>query len=953
MNNICKVVWSHVHQQFVVVSEIATSVGRTQSRRTLGQSAYRKDDRKTSDKFSLKKVAALAAIMAGAPVVAQTVNNWATWTLPSSYPYVATGGAISSRYASGAVGSVVNPVGGATINLTLSGEVNSTSSTSTGNWSSTYPSGTTPTSTYGSAHVSTLPAGAMITQTGYTTDALKAHTLTFSSTVSNVLMSIWSLGGGSSVSALTFSQPFQILSSNGSTQAPNGASRFSSSGDATSGYTLTGYEGNGVIQFLGDYTSLSWNVSAPEYYSGFNIGMTTNPYTAYVPANITPYSFPSGVLPPTFGSNVSMPDIVSGNNRTTGNATGFNLLSNVAAGTSFNNRFDGGTLKVDSTTPATATFTITRNKGYIDQNGTAGTFSGVISNDGNDSGRLVILNSAGAAGSRAGRVILSAANTYSGGTEVQAGATLQIASASALGSGRLDLVGTATETATLAVTASTTITNSITVAGDPTFDTAGGTTTTLAGAITDGASAGDVVKIGAGTLMLTAANTYTGPTTIDAGVFALSGAGSIANSTAVTNHATFDVTAASGNVTLGGTYTQGAGGTLKMNVSADPLTNQRVNVTGTASLDGTLDLAASAGAYRSGRYTLMTSAGLGGSRFSAFSSNLGSVTNHSYSLGYDSNNVYLELRSNAADTMASIRALGGDLNKVYNAQYGVAQLGLSYDCKLFDEKNLCLSAGARTTHSRADGSIYDGVALIAAYRARPDVRLGGWIDQNESRKMGMNVTAGNSTPMFGAFAVWNENPQTGEGLQLKVSGAYGQKDLSLVRPVVGTSERGQGNARLSTLVAEASVAYGIALNERTSISPFAGLRYISMSNKGYTEGADVFSPLTFAKTSQSAKSVMAGVNLYDKPEGPIGLDLSAGVERYISTSAAQISATGLDGLTAVQMTPVLSKNRPFASASLRFDIAKNQQLLFGLSHSKHFTNSDWVSSATVRYVIGL
>lgn len=939
MNNICKVVWSHVHQQCVVVSEIATSVGRTQSRRRLPHGQHRRADHKTREHFSLKKVAALAALVAGGPVFAQTVvNNWATWTLPTSYPYSATTG--SSRYAEGAAGSVVDPLSTTTINLTLSGEVNNTSSTNTSNWNTTYGYGTV-NGAFLSDHVTTKPTGPMITQTGYTTPNYQAHTLTFSSTVSNVLMAVWSLGGTAGVSSLTFSQPFQILSQNG---------YITSSGDSTSGYTITGREGSGVIQFLGSYNSLSWNVTAPEFYSGFNIGLTTNPYRTYDANSITPYVFDPSVLPTPFTPAVSIPDIVSANNRTGG--TGFNLLSNIGASL-FNNRFDGGTLKVDSTTPATATFTITRNKGYIDQNGIAGTFSGVISNDGNDSGRLVILNSAGTVGSRAGRVILSAINTHSGGTEVQAGATLQIASASALGSGRLDLVGTATETATLAVTASTTITNSITVAGDPTFDIAGGTTTTLAGTITDGSSAGDVVKIGAGTLVLTAANNYTGPTTIDAGVLALTGAGSIANSTAVTNHATFDVTAASGNVTLGGTYTQGAGGTLKMNVSADPLTNQRVNVTGTASLDGTLDLAASAGSYRSGRYTLMTSAGLGGSRFSAFSSNLGSVTNHSYSLGYDANNVYLELRSSAADTMASIRALGGDLNKVYNAQYGVAQLGLSYDCKLFDEKNLCLSAGARTTHSRADGSTYDGVALIAAYRARPDVRLGGWIDQNESRKMGMNVTAGNSTPMFGAFAVWNENPQTGEGLQLKLSGAYGQKDLSLARPVVGTSERGQGNARLSTLVAEASVAYGMALNARTSISPFAGLRYASMSNKGYTEGADVFSPLSFAKTSQSAKSVMAGVNLYDKPEGPIGLDLSAGVERYISTSAAQISATGLDGLSAVQMTPVLSKNRPFASASLRFDIAKNQQLLFGLSHSKHFTNSDWVTSATVRYVLGL
>jgi hypothetical protein len=231
--------------------------------------------------------------------------------------------------------------------------------------------------------------------------------------------------------------------------------------------------------------------------------------------------------------------------------------------------------------------------------------------------------------------------------------------------------------------------------------------------------------------------------------------------------------------------------------------------------------------------------------------------------------------------------------------------------------------------------------------------VGAWIDQNESRKSTLNVTAGNSTPMFGAFAVWNEHPQTGEGLEIKVSAAYGRKDLALTRPVSGTSELGQGNSSMSTLVAEARVGYDIRLDERTSVSPFAGLRHADLSNTGYTEGSDVFSPLAFARTRQSARSVIAGVNLYDKPEGPMGLDLSLGVEHYVSTRAAQLNATGIDGLGAVQMTPVLSPNRPFASASLRHDIARNQHLLFGLSHSKQFTNSEWVSSATVRYVIGL
>jgi autotransporter-associated beta strand protein len=1051
------------------------------------------------------------------------------------------------NYATSITGNILDPLTSTSVRLTVSGEISGWSSIpgAASLWSETG---------YSSAYANVTTNAARIAQTGFTSATYQAHTLTFSSPVSNVLMSIYSLGAPSSVSSLTFSQPFQVLSS-------TGGSTFVSAGNALTGYTLTGYEGRGVIQFLGDYTSLSWNVTAPEVYSAFNIGMTDTPY--YNANTVVPYVFPGGILPPTYSST---PDIV-----TAGNASGsnVNLASTILSGSSanFNNRFDGGTLKVDAAGTYAGNFSITSSGGTLDQGGVASTFTGVFSNDTTDTSnaaRNLTATNSGAAG--AGAVTLTAGNTYTGATTVDAGAklalsgagsvatssgvaangvfdisattsgasikslsgsgsvvtasgkslsltnasgtfsgaisgaggvnlvagsetlsgtntytgatqvnggtlnltgslastavtvaggtltnangglasgtnltvnsgavninandtianfngsggsvalasgktltvsaggtyagtlsgagsvqvtggtqtlsgsnthtggtevkvldgatagtTLSIASASALGTGTLALMGTDTVSATLHTTADMTIANAITVSRDPTFDVASGTTTTISGVIADGSAAGYVTKEGAGTLALTAANTYTGPTTISTGTLTLSGSGSIAGSTAVTNNATLDVTAASGNVAFGGTYAQGANGTLKMNVTADPLTNQRVNTAGAITAGGTLNLNASAGTYRAGRYTLMTSrdSSVSGAfnPLNTSNTNLSSVTNHTYNLAYDANNVYLELRANAADTLASIQAMGTDLNKVYGGQYGIAQLGLSYDCKLFDANDLCLSAGARTTHSRADGSTYDGVALIAAYRAQPDLRLGVWLDQNESRKVASNVTAGNSTPMFGAFAVWNENSQTGEGLEVKLSGAYGQKNLTLTRPEFGTSERGQGNSKLSTLVAEASVGYGVQLNARTRVSPFAGLRHAKLLNTGYTENnVDIFSPLTFAKTSQSATSVMAGVNLFDKPEGPIGLDLSAGVERYVSTSAAQLSATGIDNLSAAQLTPVLSKNRPFASASLRYDLAKNQQLLFGLSHSKQFANSDWVTSATVRYVVGL
>src|SRR6185312_5215193 len=71
------------------------------------------------------------------------------------------------------------------------------------------------------------------------------------------------------------------------------------------------------------------------------------------------------------------------------------------------------------------------------------------------------------------------------------------------------------------------------IAGDPTFSVPAGSTVTVSAPITDGGSAGTLELSGGGTVVLTATNTYTGATTVSAGVLALTGTGSIATSSGV------------------------------------------------------------------------------------------------------------------------------------------------------------------------------------------------------------------------------------------------------------------------------------------------------------------------------------------------------------------------------------------------------------------------------------
>ena len=146
-----------------------------------------------------------------------------------------------------------------------------------------------------------------------------------------------------------------------------------------------------------------------------------------------------------------------------------------------------------------------------------------------------------------GTLTFTGANTYGGGTTINDG-VLSISSDANLGAaaGTLAFGG-----GVLRTTADITMSRATTLNLRGLFDVATGTTLTQNGVI---GGADGITKSGGGTLVLGAANTYGGQTTIEGGTLALSGAGSIGASSVVSltiSGATFDISAASGDRTIG------------------------------------------------------------------------------------------------------------------------------------------------------------------------------------------------------------------------------------------------------------------------------------------------------------------------------------------------------------------------------------------------------------------
>ncbi|MDW5441356.1 autotransporter-associated beta strand repeat-containing protein, partial [Polaromonas sp. SM01] len=273
----------------------------------------------------------------------------------------------------------------------------------------------------------------------------------------------------------------------------------------------------------------------------------------------------------------------------------------------------GGVLQGDTTS---LQGNITNNANVTFDQAAAGTYASVISGSGS-------LSKQGT-----GTLILSGANSYSGGTTVSGG-VLQGNSSSLQGN----------------------IVNNANVSFD---QSAAGT---YAGVMS---GTGALNKIGSGTLTLSGINSYSGATSINAGTLTVTGA--MANSAvSVNSGATL-----SGNGTVGSTTIAAGGvlspgnplGTLSVKGNATFATGStyrveanaagnadRVNVSGSATINGgKVDVQAGAGTYAVNTiYTVLNAAAGRTGTFAGVTSNLAFLTP---TLGYDANNVFLSLTRN-------------------------------------------------------------------------------------------------------------------------------------------------------------------------------------------------------------------------------------------------------------------------------------------------------------------
>ena len=305
--------------------------------------------------------------------------------------------------------------------------------------------------------------------------------------------------------------------------------------------------------------------------------------------------------------------------------------------------FGGGTLQFLTGFTTNRTVTLNAGGGTFDTNGNNATLAGAIGGAGG-------LTKVGV-----GTMTLSGASTYLGGTTVNAG-TLQAgaanvfapASAYTIANGAtLNLAGFNQSIGSLAGAGAVTLGVATLTTGND------NTSTTFSGAIS---GTGGLTKIGTGTLILTGNSSYSGATTVNAGTLSVNG--SITSSALTVNAGgTIGGNGTIGNTTInGGTLSPGNSiGTLTVQgdlvltsaaayiVEVSPTSADRTNVTGTASLGGSVQAVFGPGASFARTYTIFSAAGgLNGTRFNTLiTGNL--PANFATSLSYTLTDVLLNL----------------------------------------------------------------------------------------------------------------------------------------------------------------------------------------------------------------------------------------------------------------------------------------------------------------------
>lgn len=447
-------------------------------------------------------------------------------------------------------------------------------------------------------------------------------------------------------------------------------------------------------------------------------------------------------------------------------------------------------------------------------------------------------------------------------------------------------------------------------------------TMTNAGTMGNGTNSGTYTNTGS---VGNVTNTGTLTTSGSAGVITNSGTVTMTDGTASINN-TGSFTISGGTL---GAYTQTAPGTTTMSA------NTPVTVTNTASLGGGLTVNDAPIAY--GRYTVLSAGSVTGT-YNSFTS--AGVNDY---LKYSATGVKLYVTPPAGATQSSINAVANNTASALNIQAGALNGILGNDCNLFGDNGGCVSTSIGSVRS-AGGDLTSG-NLIVAKKINANWRAGLFLNQQFNNPTYGSVKLDQSGPAVGGFAAWTKDRFE---LQASVAGVNNKLNITRNGPEVG-----QATATSNGTAYQLKGSYSIPVTEKTTVTPYAGIRYTQLNVGGYTEQGPVF-PLTVNSTKQTTTDALAGVGVSHKITDRLTGSVSAGLIKNINYQTGTVAGTSeIGGLSSFNAgLPGSGYTSVAVGTGLSYAVAKNQRIGVNLGWQQKSLINSSIASYGVSYTVG-
>jgi autotransporter-associated beta strand protein len=346
-----------------------------------------------------------------------------------------------------------------------------------------------------------------------------------------------------------------------------------------------------------------------------------------------------------------------------------------------------------------------------------------------------------------------------------------------------------------------------------------------------------------GTLVLSAANTYTGNTVVDGGTLEVNGTAVNSALTIVNSGGRLAGTGTvkGTQINAGGTFAPGNGtpaSTMSVNgnlafqsgaiylIQVDPTTASRASVTGTATLNGTVNATYAGGTYVSKRYTILTATGGVSGTFAGLV-DTGKPGNLVSILSYDANNAYLNVTLGYAAGNINQQNVGNALTTFFVANGGIPAVYANLGPAGLTQASGEAGTGSQQTTFNAM-NMFMGIMTDPFIAGRGD---GGGAGGGATGYADEGLAhAANRTSGDAMAAIYAKAPRPASFAQRRSVWAAGY----------GGSQTTDGNAVVGSNTATSSI-YGTAVGADYRISPYTiagfslagGGTNFSVANSGY------------------------------------------------------------------------------------------------------------------------